>query len=62
MEKDLVQMKKILRIAALLHDIGRIKFGPEKHEETGAREAEKILKELKLEEKTIGKIIECIRA
>jgi uncharacterized protein len=53
--------EKILRIAAILHDIGRIKFGPEKHEETGAIEAEKILKELKVEEKTIEKIVECIR-
>jgi putative nucleotidyltransferase with HDIG domain len=53
--------EEILRIAALLHDIGRIKFGPERHEETGAIEAEKILKELKLEEKTIEKIIECIK-
>ena len=53
--------EEILRIAALLHDIGRIKFGPGKHEETGAIEAEKILKELKLEEKTIEKIIECIK-
>jgi putative nucleotidyltransferase with HDIG domain len=53
--------EEILRIAALLHDIGRIKFGPERHEETGAIEAEKILKELKLEEKTIGKIVECIK-
>jgi hypothetical protein len=44
-----------------LHDIGRIKFGPSKHEETGAIEAEKILKELKVEEKTIEKIVECIR-
>jgi len=53
--------EEILRIAALLHDIGRIKFGPGKHEETGAIEAEKILKELKVEEKTIEKIVECIR-
>jgi putative nucleotidyltransferase with HDIG domain len=53
--------EEILRIAALLHDIGRIKFGAERHEETGAIEAEKILKELKLEEKTTEKIIECIK-
>jgi len=53
--------EEILRIAALLHDIGRIKFGPGKHEETGAIEAEKILKELKVEEKAIEKIVECIR-
>jgi putative nucleotidyltransferase with HDIG domain len=53
--------EEILRIAALLHDIGRIKFGPGKHEKTGAIEAEKILKELKVEEKTIEKIVECIR-
>jgi len=53
--------EEILRIAALLHDIGRIKFGPGKHEETGAIEAEKILKELKVEEEMIEKIVECIR-
>jgi len=53
--------EEIVRMAALLHDIGRIKFGPENHEETGAIEAEKILKELKVEAKKIEKIKECIK-
>jgi len=53
--------EEILRISALLHDIGRIKFDPENHEESGAKEAEKILKELKVEEAIIEKVKECIR-
>ena len=53
--------EEILRISALLHDIGRIKFGPKNHEETGAIEAEKILKEFNLENEKIEKIKECIR-
>lgn len=52
--------EEILRISALLHDIGRIKFGPENHEESGAKEAEKILKELKVEKAIIEKVKECI--
>jgi len=50
-----------VRVAALLHDIGRLKFGPENHEESGAREAERILRELEVEEEKIEKIKECIR-
>ena len=53
--------KEIVQISALLHDIGRIKYGPENHEETGAEEAEKILRELNYDEQKIRKVKECIK-
>ena len=52
---------EILKVSAILHDIGGIKFGPRNHEETGAIEAEKILKEFNLENEKIEKIKECIK-
>ncbi len=51
---------KILQLSALLHDIGRIKYGDEGHEKTGAKEAEKILRDLGEREDTIEKVKECI--
>ena len=33
---------EIVELAALLHDIGRIKFGSKDHENTGIPEAEKV--------------------
>ena len=37
--------KEVTELAALLHDIGRIRFSGEGHEITGSSEAEKILKQ-----------------
>lgn len=37
--------KEVIELSALLHDIGRVKFGGSKHHVTGAEESEKILKE-----------------
>ena len=51
---------EIVEVAALLHDIGRIRFGPENHEITGAQEAKIILENFKLDEIFISKVIECI--
>ena len=48
--------KKIVEVAALLHDIGRIKYKPKNHEITSAKETEKILKKLKLDEEFIKKV------
>jgi uncharacterized protein len=36
--------ENIVDMIALLHDIGRFKFGPKRHADTGALEAERILK------------------
>ena len=33
--------KLIVQLSALLHDIGRIKYGPKEHERRSAEEAEK---------------------
>lgn len=52
--------EEIAELAALLHDIGRIKFGGENHHITGAREAEKILKEYKFPKEIIREIKHCI--
>ena len=37
--------EEITELAALLHDIGKSKFGSKDHEITGIKEAEKILKQ-----------------
>ncbi|MFA5070092.1 MAG: HD domain-containing protein [Patescibacteria group bacterium] len=52
--------KKVVGLAALLHDIGRIRFGEKNHEITGAKEAEKILKKYGYSRNTIDKIKHCI--
>ena len=53
---------KLAELGALLHDIGRIRFGPENHEITGANEAEKILKELNCPKETIAEIRHCVES
>jgi putative nucleotidyltransferase with HDIG domain len=58
--KELKVNEEIAELAALLHDIGRIKFGGENHQITGAKEAEKILKKYKFEKKIIEEIKNCI--
>jgi len=56
---------EVVKIAALLHDIGRVKEdqsnGTIDHALVGAEMAEKILKELSLEEELIKKIVHCIK-
>lgn len=57
---------KILKLAAILHDIGREWEDKNKgkvcHAEKGAKLARKILEEYKLNEKETGKIIHCIES
>lgn len=53
--------KEVVELAALLHDIGRIKFGGKDHDITGIPEAEKILKELNYSEEVIEKVTHCIK-
>ncbi len=45
--KKLNADEELAELGALLHDIGRIKFGAKNHEITGIYEAEKILKHCK---------------
>jgi len=54
--------EEIVELAALLHDIGRLKFGDKDHDITGAAEAEKILKEFGYSKKIIGEIKHCVEA
>lgn len=53
--------QEIAEIAALLHDIGRFKFGGKDHNITGIPEAEKILKELNYPDETIEIIKHCVK-
>jgi uncharacterized protein len=46
----------LVEVIALLHDIGRIKYGDKNHHLTGAREAEKVLKKLKFDPEVIKKV------
>lgn len=52
--------KLIVQLAAILHDIGRIRGNIENHEKYSAEEAEKVLSELKIEKEIIEKVKECI--
>jgi len=52
--------KVIVQLAAILHDIGRIKYGPKDHEITSAEEAEKILNQFNISKEIIEKVKECI--
>jgi putative nucleotidyltransferase with HDIG domain len=53
--------EEITELAALLHDIGRLKYGPENHEITGSEEAEKILRKLNYSKEIIEEVKDCIR-
>lgn len=53
---------EILELGALLHDIGRIKVGPENHHITGEKEAEKILEQYKYPKNIIKEIKHCIKS
>jgi uncharacterized protein len=54
--------KEVVEIAALLHDIGRQRFGPENHEVTGAKETVKVLQELGYDDRLIEKVRHCVEA
>ncbi|MCD6464713.1 HD domain-containing protein [Candidatus Woesearchaeota archaeon] len=54
--------QELVELGALLHDIGRIKFGPENHEITGIPEAEKILKSLGYSEEVIKEVKHCVES
>ncbi len=51
---------ELVELAALLHDIGRIRSDDESHEISGQTEAEKILKEFNYPQETIDEIKHCI--
>ena len=53
---------KIIEYSAVLHDIGRVKFGPENHNLTSADEAEGILASENLTESELSLILNCIRS
>ena len=53
--------KEVVGLAALLHDVGKA-IDPEKHDEAGALEAKRILKEYGYPEKTIEKVSHCIES
>ena len=48
--------KKVIEVAALLHDIGRIRYEPKDHEITSAEDTEKILRKMNLDKKFIRKV------
>ena len=53
--------EELAELAALLHDIGRLRFGPKDHEITGVVEAEKILKEFNYPEDVIEEVKYCVK-
>ena len=57
---DLGGDKEVILIAAWLHDIGSIKYGREDHHITGAKIAEKKLKELEYPAEKIELVKKCI--
>lgn len=60
--KKLNANEELVELSALLHDIGRIKFGGEDHEMTGIPEAEKILKKLGASQEVIDEVKHCIES
>jgi putative nucleotidyltransferase with HDIG domain len=55
--------EEIVELAALLHDIGRVKFeDDEEHHLVGVPEAEKILKKYNYSEKVIAEIKHCVES
>ncbi len=52
----------LAELGALLHDIGRIKFGGKDHEVTGIPEAEKILKRVNCPPEVIDEVRHCIES
>ncbi len=60
--KKLNADEELAELGALLHDIGRIKFGAKNHEITGIHEAEKILKQLKYTKEIIDEVKHCVES
>ena len=54
--------EEITELAALLHDIGRLKFGGEDHDITGVPEAEKILKQHGYSQEIIDEVKHCVES
>jgi uncharacterized protein len=54
--------KDVVITAALLHDIGRMRYGGKNHHLTGISEAKKILLELECTDNFIDKVCHCIGA
>ncbi|MBI5061818.1 MAG: HD domain-containing protein [Candidatus Aenigmarchaeota archaeon] len=54
--KKLGADEELVELGALLHDIGRIRHGPDNHHMTGIPEAEKILNKVDCPQKTISEI------
>jgi len=54
--------EEVVELAALLHDIGRLRFGRENHEVTGIPEAEKILTEYNAPQNVIAEVKHCIES
>lgn len=52
----------LAEVTALLHDIGRVKYGDDNHHLTGAKEAEKILEQLNFKPEIIAKVKHSIEA
>jgi putative nucleotidyltransferase with HDIG domain len=52
--------RNICEVAALLHDIGRIRYGSKDHNITGARDSEKILSHMGFEKEFVEKVKHCI--
>lgn len=50
----------ILEAAAILHDIGRIRYGKDNHPETGAADSKLILQQLGASSETTEKIANCV--
>jgi uncharacterized protein len=54
--------REVVELSAWLHDIGRIKFGPKNHQLTGAKEAERILRQFGYSDEIIEQVKHCILA
>jgi putative nucleotidyltransferase with HDIG domain len=60
--KKLGADEEMAELGALLHDIGRIRHGPDDHDVTGVPEAEKILKQVGYPKRVIEEIKHCVEA
>lgn len=60
--KQLQADEEIIELAALLHDIGRIRFGSEDHHITGIAEAEKILNQYGYSQEIIDEVKHCVES
>lgn len=53
---------EVAELGALLHDIGRIKYGSKDHEITGLSDAENLLKQTGYSSEIVDKVKHCIRS